>query len=76
MAAKKKAVKKVAKSEYEERMVGGQLRKVRVATGEIIEDVGTIEKIDGAHVPIPDGHVWDVKKGAILDPDGFVYSED
>ena len=53
-------------------MVGGQLRKVRVATGEIIEDVGTIEKIDGAHVPIPDGHVWDVKKGAILDPDGFV----
>ena len=76
MAAKKKAVKKVAKPKYETRMVGGHMRTIDKATGEIIEDIGTIEKIDGAHVPIPDGHVWDVKKGAILDPDGFVYSED
>ena len=76
MAAKKKAVKKVAKPKYETRMVGGHMRTIDKATGEIMGDVLTMEKIDGVHVALPEGCVWDVKKGCILDKDGFVYSED
>jgi len=71
MAAKKKATKKPA-AEFEDRMVGGVLRKVKTATGEVIGDAENTQLIDGKHVIIPDGHVWDVQKGALLDPDGFV----
>ena len=48
-------------------MVGGHMRTIDKVTGEIMRDVLTMEKIDGAHVALPEGFVWDVKHGCILD---------
>ena len=76
MAAKKTATKKATAkkpaAEFENRMVGGVMRKVKTATGEVIGDADNTQLIDGKHVIIPEGHVWDEQKGALLDPDGFV----
>ena len=71
--AAKKTTKKTTKKEaptkpaIEERMVGGMLRKVDTATGEVLGDAKETILLDGEHVEVPDGMVWDTKLGCFMD---------
>jgi hypothetical protein len=56
-----------AKPAVEERMVGGILRKVDTATGDVLEDAKETILLDGQHVEVPDGKVWDTRLGCFMD---------
>jgi len=64
---KKKTTKKETKPAVEERMVGGMLRKVDTATGDVLGDAKETILLDGQHVEVPDGMVWDTKLGRFMD---------
>ena len=64
---KKKKTKKETKPAVEERMVGGMLRKVDTATGDVLGDAKETILLDGQHVEVPDGMVWDTKLGRFMD---------
>ena len=70
--AAKKTTKKTTKKEVptkpaiEERMVGGMLRKVDTATGEVLGDAKETILLDGEHVEVPDGMVWNTQKGCFV----------
>ena len=68
-STKKTTTKKEApaKPAVEERMVGGMLRKVDTATGEVLGDAKETILLDGEHVEVPDGMVWDTKLGCFMD---------
>ena len=59
--------KKETKPAVEERMVGGMLRKVDTATGEVLGDAKETILLDGQHVEVPEGMVWDPKLGRFMD---------